>query len=213
MDFYGQSIYQFFNEKFVDNERGGIYSVISGDEVITEDKKLINTALALLTAIDYNDKDAAEKHFRDLSFFTNPDNYSEILESSLVVINIGQVKTLLVNLIVCYSLFKYANFKNNSTILSQAKSDFNFLIEKAFQNNFASVVSLEDEVLDSRQRALNIILAIYISQEIGYDKIEELKEKLASFCSDNGGIWSYLDSSNKPIYVEGKLLLDNVFYF
>lgn len=211
MDFYGQSIYQFFNEKFVDNERGGIYSAISGDEVITEDKKLINTALALLTAIDYNDKDAAEKHFRDLSFFTNLDNYSEILESSLVVINIGQVKTLLVNLIVCYSLFKYANFKNNSTILSQAKSDFNFLIEKAFQNNFASVVSLEDEVLDSRQRALNIILAIYISQEIGYDKIEELKEKLASFCSDNGGIWSYLDSSNKPIYVEGKLLLDNVF--
>lgn len=211
MDFYGQSIYHFFNEKFVDNERGGIYSAISGDEIITEDKKLINTALALLTAIDYCDEEAVEKHFENLSFFITADNYSEILESSLVVVNVGQVKTLLVNLIVCYSIFKYATFKNDSTILNQAKSDFNSIIESAFQNNFASVVSLEDEVLDSRQRALNIILAIYISKEIKCDKIEELKEKLVSFNSDNGGIWSYLDSSNKPIYTEGKMLLDNAF--
>lgn len=41
MDFYGQSIYQFFNEKFVDNERGGIYSAISEMRLLLKIKSLL----------------------------------------------------------------------------------------------------------------------------------------------------------------------------
>ena len=136
---YGQLIYEYFKTNFIDDKNGGIYSAVVGNEVVTEDKLLLNTSLALLTAVTYEDLETAVKQYEDLNLFLSEKNRCEVLESSSVSVDIGKVTSLQTELITTLSLLSYGTFISDTQILLTAKEYFQKVSNKALENNFASI--------------------------------------------------------------------------
>ena len=207
---YGQLIYEYFKTNFIDDKNGGIYSAVVGNEVVTEDKLLLNTSLALLTAVTYEDLETAVKQYEDLNLFLSEKNRCEVLESSSVSVDIGKVISLQTELITTLSLLSYGTFISDTQILLTAKEYFQKVSNKALENNFASIISVDGDILLSDQRALNIILGVYISNEMQLSFLNrKYLDRFQQFKSVDGGLWSFLDSSNRPLRNKGKLLIDN----
>ena len=207
---FGSKVFDCFVKQFSDDEHGGIYSAIGFDrhDVITEDKMVVNAALALITAIKFNNAKLAKKYYQELDLFRGKNNYSEIIEASSVPVDVGYVKTFSTQVVLLFSKVLYANFINNLTLKNSSLTSFNKLLTLENELNFPNILTLDNDVIDSEQSAVSIALAAYVSKKMNLlDWYRLLTAKIQSFKDNADGYWSYLDSANRPVVTEGKSLL------
>lgn len=206
----------FINNEFIDRTNGGIFAALNRDryDVITEDKLLIDTALALIT-FSYNGyTDEVSKLVTDIELFkdSTSEGYYEILDTTSVPHAAGRVKTVSTQILAGYGLYCAGELLRDTKLKSKGDNLISFALNKCLDNGKASRFDGNwDNVLDKRQSIKTLSLIVYISIKVlGIEQVsEELIEGLFRYADlENGGVYSYLDQLNNPEKLLGKKLSD-----
>lgn len=211
---FGTQVFNYLKQNFVDESHGGIFSVIntSKNDVVTEDKILVNTALALIVAVNFKDDELAAKQFKDLSLFKTEDRnwYDEMLESSSIKIDVGQVRHLNWQILTALAINVYGHYLNDTNLTTEGVNYFKKVSRKFGNANFSTLLTNDFEILDSKHRLKDIALGAYVARKFGLNDIESMYMNLLQKFKDNGngGFWSFLDAAYRQLKGKGKYLAD-----
>lgn len=204
----------YIEENLYDSRYGGFFTAVNGskEDIVTEDKSLLDMALGLLAFSKVKNKEMLQKLVVDLKKFEDKDNggYFEVLDSTSIIQSIGQVKTLLHQLLTQYGKFVASKVLGDTVMEQDSKYQIEYIVRKYISKNYASILTVDwIDVIDSKKLLKDVSLFIYICNQIDQqESMNDLTWQLKKFVDDNRGAFSELDVNNQPYYLSSKKLSD-----
>ncbi|MGM0213178.1 hypothetical protein [Enterococcus sp. AZ109] len=130
------SLEMFTRENFYDQNYGGFHAAInqSKNDIVTEDKTLVDIGLGLLAFSKTQNKDMLSKLLDDLELFKHSKTlgFDEIIDTVSLPYDAGKVRTTFTQILVQLGIFEAAKVLSKEELLNQSVSSINSIVSKYF---------------------------------------------------------------------------------
>ncbi|MGG5331100.1 prenyltransferase/squalene oxidase repeat-containing protein [Enterococcus sp. AZ163] len=208
------SLEMFTRENFYDQNYGGFHAAInqSKNDIVTEDKTLVDIGLGLLAFSKTQNKDMLSKLLYDLELFKHSKTlgFDEIIDTVSLPYDAGKVRTTFTQILVQLGIFEAAKVLSKEELLNQSESSINSIVSKYFSFNGPSRFSRDWEIVMNEEKKLTDISLIIITLDLINNQkyLKQSIDLLTKFFDENQGAFSSLNDSGSPLISRGKKLLD-----
>lgn len=213
---------QFFMDNIIDNENGGVFTSVdaNGKNLICNDKRLVDQALAILALSEYNNKANMKEYMNKCLYGLEKlkddehPGYIEFTDKYWTPHLPGYVRTLSSQLLAVLALLEYGSLIEDKKILTEGFNLLETFMNIPLENGLPHIVSRDwKKVIDDKRDIKTLSIAILVLDKAN---LIEPKQKYSNYLNalvqqlelfidtSHGGVHEIISAQGNPILTHGK---------
>ncbi|WP_242327472.1 prenyltransferase/squalene oxidase repeat-containing protein [Lactococcus lactis] len=209
-----KTLSDYIKNNLYDEYYGAFYSVVNRDkqDIVTEDKTLLDVSLGLLAFSKQNDKKVVLTLLKDMEQFQDKENggFYEILDGTNIKQEIGIVKTIFIQALAQFARYVAARGLEDKILVKTSSEAIERISKQYIIKNKATILSQDwNDAIDTSIKLLDVSLLLCILNQIGRTDLSSIFiDFLKAFIDPEKGAYSKINGDGTPMFFAGKKLLD-----
>lgn len=213
---------QFFMDNIIDNENGGVFTSVdaNGKSLISNDKRLVDQALAILALSEYNDNVTTKEYMNKCLYGLEKlkdveyPGYIEFTDKYWTPHLPGFVRTLSSQLLAALALLEHGSLIEDKKLIEDGFNLLESVINIPLENGLPRILSRDwEKVIDDKRDIKTLSIAILVLDKANSiepkqkysDYLNTLVQQLELFIDTNhGGVHEIISAQGHPILTYGK---------